>query len=145
MTTDSTQSDPFKFSSVLPCKRTLLRVLPCTELASLLNNLNDGICHQISSFPGSPEETGIPFNCSLLTVNQKVLLGLTLISKPSPSRMDLGQEAFRLICERNSFSSVQFSCSVVSDSLRPHELQDARPPCPSPTPGVHSDSRPSSP
>ena len=42
------------------------------------------------------------------------------------------------------FSSVQFSCSVVSDSLRPHESQHARPPCPSPTPGVHSDSRPSS-
>ena len=42
------------------------------------------------------------------------------------------------------FSSVQFSRSVVSDSLRPHELQHARPPCPSPTPGVHSDSSPSS-
>ena len=40
--------------------------------------------------------------------------------------------------------SVQFSRSVVSDSLRPHESQHARPPCPSPTPGVHSDSRPSS-
>ena len=36
---------------------------------------------------------------------------------------------------------VQFSCSVVSDSLRPREPQHARPPCPSPTPGVHSDSR----
>ena len=43
-----------------------------------------------------------------------------------------------------SFSSVQFSRSVVSDSLRPHELQHARPPCPSPTPGVHSHSRLSS-
>ena len=32
----------------------------------------------------------------------------------------------------------------MSNSLRPHELQHARPPCPSPTPGVHSDSRPSS-
>ena len=42
------------------------------------------------------------------------------------------------------FSSVQFSCSVVPDSLRPHESQHARPPCPSPTPGVHPDSRPSS-
>ena len=42
------------------------------------------------------------------------------------------------------FSSVQFSHSVVSNSLRPHESQHARPPCPSPTPGVHSDSRPSS-
>ena len=41
--------------------------------------------------------------------------------------------------------SVQFSHSVVSDSLRPHELQHTRPPCPSPSPGVHSDSRPSSP
>ena len=38
----------------------------------------------------------------------------------------------------NLISSVQFSRSVVSNSLRPHELQHARPPCPSPTPGVHS-------
>ena len=44
----------------------------------------------------------------------------------------------------NGFSSVQFSRSVMSNSLRPHELQHARPPCPSPTPGVHSDSCPSS-
>ena len=42
------------------------------------------------------------------------------------------------------FSSVQFSRSVVSNSLRPHESQHARPPCPPPTPRVHSDSRPSS-
>ena len=35
--------------------------------------------------------------------------------------------------------SVQFSCSVVSDSLQPHELQHARPPCPSPTAGVYPD------
>ena len=38
------------------------------------------------------------------------------------------------------FSSVQFSRSVVSNSLWPHESQHARPPCPSPTPGVHSTS-----
>ena len=38
------------------------------------------------------------------------------------------------------FSSVQFSRPVMSDSLRPHESQHARPPCPLPTPGVHSDS-----
>ena len=42
------------------------------------------------------------------------------------------------------FSSVHFSRSVVSDSLRPHESQHTRPPCPSPTLGVHSDSCPSS-
>ena len=35
-------------------------------------------------------------------------------------------------------ASVQFSCSVVSDSLQPHESQHARPPCPSPAPGVYS-------
>ena len=40
--------------------------------------------------------------------------------------------------------SVQFSRSVVSESLRPHALQHTRPPCPSPTPGVHSNSSPSS-
>ena len=39
-------------------------------------------------------------------------------------------------------SSVQFSRSVISDSLRPYGLQHARPPCPSPTPGVYSESCP---
>ena len=43
-----------------------------------------------------------------------------------------------------TISSVQFSHSVVSESLWPHESQHARPSCPSPTPGVHSDSDPSS-
>ena len=42
------------------------------------------------------------------------------------------------------FSSVQFSRSVVSHSLRPHESQHARPPCPSSTPGVHPNPCPSS-
>ena len=49
-----------------------------------------------------------------------------------------------LIVSSVQFSSVHFSRSVVSDSLRPHESQHARPPCPSATPGVHSDSNPSS-
>ena len=65
----------------------------------------------------------------------------------------LQMEAFLLcpyMAERGSkpshlfFSSVQFSHSVASDSLQPHELQHARPPCPSPTPGVYSNSCPSS-
>ena len=43
-----------------------------------------------------------------------------------------------------SSSSVQFSRSVMSNSLWPHESQHTRPTCPSPNPGVHSDSRPSS-
>ena len=42
----------------------------------------------------------------------------------------------------NCVSSVQFSCSVVSESLQPHGLQHAKPPCPSPTPRVYSNSCP---
>ena len=45
---------------------------------------------------------------------------------------------------QHQISLVQFSCSVMSYSLWPHESQHARPPCPSPAPGVHSNSRPSS-
>ena len=48
----------------------------------------------------------------------------------------------RFLLKWSSIRSVQFSRSVVSDSLQPHELQHARPPCSSPSPGVHSDSRP---
>ena len=46
--------------------------------------------------------------------------------------------------QKKVIRSDQISRSVVSDSLQPHELQHARPPCPSPTPRVHSDSHPSS-
>ena len=45
-------------------------------------------------------------------------------------------------CSYHMGGSVQFSRSVTSDSLQPHELQHSRPPCPSPTPGVHSNSCP---
>ena len=56
----------------------------------------------------------------------------------------MDQDWQSLLISSVQFSSVQFSRSVVSDSLWPHELQHARPPCPSPSPGVHSDSHPSS-
>ena len=46
------------------------------------------------------------------------------------------------IIASSPIQSVHFSHSVVSDSLRPHGLQHTRPPCPSPTPGVHSNSCP---
>ena len=55
-----------------------------------------------------------------------------------------GESGFTFACQSLvQFSSVHFSCSVVSDSLWPHELQHARPPCPSTTPGVYSNSCPS--
>ena len=50
----------------------------------------------------------------------------------------------RLCVKDTQILSVQFSRSAVSDSLQPHELQHARPPCPSPTTRVHSNSHPPS-
>ena len=56
-----------------------------------------------------------------------------------------GQDIVVLALElEQTKGSVQFSCSIVSNSLRPHESQHTRPPCPSPTPRVHWDSSPSS-
>ena len=55
----------------------------------------------------------------------------------------LGRKGGAAAChEHQTEGWVQFSRSVMSDSLRPHESQHTRPPCPSPTPGVHSNSRP---
>ena len=51
-------------------------------------------------------------------------------------------QRYELWTSQVALSSVQFSRSVVSDSLRPHESQHARPPCPSPNPGVHSKNSP---
>ena len=72
---------------------------------------------------------------------------------PTPNVLILRSQAFgKWLCLAGGvfingiqFSPVQFSCSVGSNSLRPHESQHARPPCPSTTPGVHSDSRQLSP
>ena len=67
------------------------------------------------------------------------------VSKPTSCRQGSRKQAVHTFSESwTSFSSVQFSCSVVSDSLRPHELEHTRPPCPSPTPGVYLNSCPSS-
>ena len=73
--------------------------------------------------------------CQIVSI--LVILSLTTLWKYSWQIVSLRKFIFL-------FSSVQFSCSVVSNSLRPHESQHTRPPCPSSTPGVHSNSRPSS-
>ena len=65
------------------------------------------------------------------------LRGWTLVSQ-------IAGRFFTIWATREELSSVQFSRSVMSDSLWPYESQHARPPCPSPTPRVHPDSRPSS-
>ena len=55
--------------------------------------------------------------------------------------MEMASQFYRYLEKAfDLFQSVQFSLSVMSDSLWPHELQHATPPCPSPTPRVHSDS-----
>ena len=74
--------------------------------------------------PGDLPNPGIGPSSPALQVDS-----LPAESKGKPKSTGVGQ-----------FSSVQFSLSVVSDSLRPHELQHARPPCPSPTPAVHPNS-----
>ena len=74
----------------------------------------------------------------------------SLLQHHSPKTSILGCSAFFMVqlsypymTTGKPISSVQFSHSVVSDSSRPHELQHARPPCPSPTPRVHPNSCPS--
>ena len=63
------------------------------------------------------------------------LLSISLNKTSAPSWREQIQKFFWVFL--NQFSSVQFSHSVVSNSLWPHEPQHARPPCPSPTPGVY--------
>ena len=90
-------------------------------------------------------ERGTPRTCSakyLLKKRGYHLMNSKYLKKISSSpkdRTEDGTHWFSLQCVQDSF---QFSRSVVSDSLRPHGLQNARPPCPSPTPGVYSNSCP---
>ena len=68
--------------------------------------------------------------------NSTVATGLEKVSFHSNPKERQCQRMFKRPhnCTHLQFSSVHFSCSVVSDSLRPHESQNARPPCPSQTP-----------
>ena len=83
----------------------------------------------------------------------KCIFAFGLANNTKGKNMTCGISQNYLICthilvERKyvnlGFRSDQISCSVMSDSLWPHESQHPRPPCPSPTPGVHPDSLPSS-
>ena len=93
------------------------------------------ILYQLS-YQGSPLYSRPCTKCRATLVSRSQ----SLLSRSSQSWV------WALVMTRNrnaSLSTVQFSRSVMSNSLRPHESQHARPPCPSPTPEVHSDSRPS--
>ena len=71
----------------------------------------------------------------------------TVLPPPKYSIIEAASENIQKtkIMAPDPISSVQFSCSVMSNSLRPHETQQARPPCPSPIPGVYPNSWPLSP
>ena len=114
--------------STLPYSARQLLSCPCTVSVPLLQPMAHG------TEPQQP----LGHNC------------IRCLSNPTPFPRPNLLNLFGLSVQYNapphpsSLSSVQFSRSVMSDSLRPHELQHTRLPCPSPTPGVHSDSRPSS-
>ena len=115
---------------------------PQTKKTSLQRLNNSDLCFRCRSWQGQKEFDGLttpPSSHYGLKVFITLEVGLWSHLKPF-------LKPFWRISNSLSvgFSSVQFSCSVVSDSLRPHELQHTRPPCPSPTPGVHSDSHSSS-
>ena len=86
-------------------------------------------------------------------VLSRVFIVLSQESSPTPQFKSIKSSVLSFlysstltsICDywtNHSFGSVQFSCSIVSDSLSPHGLQHARLPCPSPIPGVYSNSCP---
>ena len=94
------------------------------------------LCHPMYATPYSPwnspgQNTGVG--------SLSLLQGIFPTQGSNPGLLHCWQILYQL-----SHRSDQISRSVVSDSLRPHESQHARPPCPSPTPGVHPDSGPSS-
>ena len=79
--------------------------------------------------------------CFLCSSHRSLLIILqSFLLEPFLKPFLLGRSTCVFTDPSIQFSSVQFSSSVVSDSLLPHESQHARPPCPSPTPGVHSNS-----
>ena len=87
-------------------------------------------------FPGDLPGSGI----ELVSPLSPVLAGRFFTAEPSgePTYFLKNKQIGKRDAIFLQFSSVQFSRSVMSDSLRPHELQHTRPPCPSPTPGVDS-------
>ena len=113
---------------------------------------------QFSSVAQSCPTLFDPMNCSTpglpvhlnsrsslrLTSNESVMPSSHLILCRPLLLLPPASPSIRVFSNESNGCSVQFSHSVVSDSLRPHESQHSRPPCPSPTPRVHSDSRPTS-
>ena len=80
-----------------------------------------------------------PKSLQMVTAAMKLKEAYSLEGKYDQPRQYIEKQRHYFV---NKGPSSQFSCSVMSDALRPHELQHTRPPCPSPTPGVHPNSCP---
>ena len=122
-----------------------------------LNQTKPTLCSPKQTFCAYEHMTSVPTEVIEKTVLQTKGLSCSYITwrkwhvfsrpseKPELTSSDQRWGCSPWLCASlRRLSSVQFSCSVMSDSLRPHELQHARPPCPSPTLGVHPNSCPSS-
>ena len=134
-----------------PALETLTQWMGSDRMCVVEHHLGDSDKQASVSVSRSPQEAG--WRCvfsSVLYVDRSqncvfsyLLPGIIVIYLYPPKVKALSRASGRLLLLFCCCNSVQFSRSVVSNSLQPHELQHARPPCPSPTPGVHSNSRPS--
>ena len=95
----------------------------------------------LSNFPTSKVELWYPESWSESEEELKSVLMKLKESEKADLNSTLKKKKKKILASC-PIQSVQFSCSVVSDSWRPYGLQHARPPCPSPNPGVYSNSCP---
>ena len=95
---------------------------------------------QISGYLSSVISCGVPIYLCIITFFSLLLICLLLYRDSHPQTGKTEQKIIFHLLQTIlwSLSSVQFSHSVMSDYLQPHVLQHTRPPCPSPTPGVHT-------
>ena len=108
-------------------------------------SLHQTIFSKLKEFPlKSGTRQGCPLSPLLFNIVLK-LLATAIREEKEINGIQIRKEELELSLFEDDMilyiSSVQFSHSVMSNSLQPHESLHARPPCPSPTPGVHSDSR----
>ena len=114
----------------------------CPTLYDPMNRSTSGlpVCHQLLESTQTQNFLYVQISYPYMTTGKTIALTrLTFVGKVKSLLFNM---LSRLVITFLPRSSVQFSCSVVSDSLWPHESQHSRPPCPSPTPRVHSDSHP---
>ena len=111
------------------------RSLRLTSIESVLTSSHLILCRPLLLLPPIPPSIRVFSNESTLHMTWPKYWSFSFSIFPLQHMKKLERTSVQ-------FSSVQFSRSVMSDSLRPHELQHARPPCPSLTPRVHSNSRP---